>query len=90
LPPTVTTLHDASRPHWRLEHDVPWWLEVSFREDQCRMRDLRAAENVGRVRRMAVQLLNRQPGETVGLPIRRWRAGWDKAYLVQGLSTGLP
>jgi hypothetical protein len=30
---------------------------------------------------MALQLLKRQPGETVGVPIRRLRAGWDNAYL---------
>lgn len=89
LPPKVQTLHYAIRQHWRVENDFHWCLDVSFREDQCRIRDLRAAENVAMVRRMALQLLNRQPGETVGLPIRRLRAGWDNAYLVQVLSTGL-
>jgi predicted transposase YbfD/YdcC len=89
LPPKVTTLHHAIRQHWRVENDLHWCLDVSFREDQCRIRDLQAAENVALVRRMALQLLRRQPGERVGLPIRRLRAGWDNAYLVQVLSTGL-
>jgi predicted transposase YbfD/YdcC len=89
LPPKVQTLHYAIRQHWRVENDLHWCLDVSFREDQCRIRDLQAAENVAMVRRMALQLLKRQPGETVGLPIRRLRAGWDNAYLVQVLSTGL-
>ena len=89
LPPKVTTLHHAIRQHWRVENDLHWCLDVSFREDQCRIRDLRAAENVAMVRRMALQLRKRQPGETVGIPIRRLRAGWDNAYLVQVLSTGL-
>lgn len=89
LPPQVQTLHYAIRQHWRVENDLHWCLDVSFREDQCRIRELRAAENVAMVRRMALQLLKRQPGETVGLPIRRLRAGWDNAYLVQVLSTGL-
>jgi predicted transposase YbfD/YdcC len=89
LPPKVQTLHYAIRQHWRVENDLHWCLDVSFREDLCRIRDLRAAENVAMVRRMALQLLKRQPGETVGLPIRRLRAGWDNDYLVQVLSTGL-
>lgn len=89
LPPKVQTLHYAIRQHWRVENDLHWCLDVSFREDQCRIRDLQAAENVAMVRRMALQLLKRQPGETVGLPIRRLRAGWDNTYLVQVLSTGL-
>ena len=85
----MQTLHFAIRQHWRVENDLHWCRDVSFREDQCRIRDLRAAENVAMVRRMALQLLKRQPGETGGLPIRRLRAGWDNAYLVQVLSTGL-
>jgi len=89
LPPKVQTLHYAIRQHWRVENELHWGLDVSLREDQCRIRDLRAAENVAMVRRMALQLLKRQPGETVGVPIRRLRAGWDNAYLVQVLSTGL-
>jgi predicted transposase YbfD/YdcC len=89
LPPKVQTLHHAIRQHWRVENDLHWCLDVSFGEDHCRVRHLRAAENLALVRRMALQLLNRQPHETVGLPIRRLRAGWDNAYLVQVLSTGL-
>jgi predicted transposase YbfD/YdcC len=89
LPPKVQTLHYAIRQHWRVENDLHWSLDVSFGEDHCRIRDLRAAQNVALVRRMALQLLQRQPGETVGVPIRRLRAGWDNAYLVQVLSTGL-
>ena len=89
LPPKVQTLHHAIRQHWRVENDLHWCLDVSFGEDHCRIRHLRAAENVAMVRRMALQLLKRQPGESVGLPIRRLRAGWDNAYLVQVLSTGL-
>jgi predicted transposase YbfD/YdcC len=89
LPPKVRTLHHAIRQHWRVENDLHWCLDVSFKEDHCRIRHLRAAENVAMIRRMALQLLKRQPGETVGLPIRRLRAGWDNAYLVQVLATGL-
>ena len=89
LPPKVRTLHHAIRQHWRVENDLHWCLDVSFGEDSCRVRHRRAAENLALVRRMALQLLKRQPGETVGLPIRRLRAGWDNDYLVQVLSTGL-
>lgn len=72
-----------------MENDLHWCLDVSCQEDRCRVRHLRAASNLALVRRTALQLLKRQPGETVGLPIQRLRAGWDNAYLVQVLSTGL-
>jgi predicted transposase YbfD/YdcC len=85
LPPKVRTLHYAIRQHWRGENALHWSLDVSFRADQCRSRALQAAENVAMVRRMALHRLKRQPRETVGLPIRRLRAGWDNDYLVQVL-----
>jgi predicted transposase YbfD/YdcC len=68
LPPKVQTLHYAIRQHWRVENDLHWCLDVSFGEDRCRIRDLRAAENMAMVRRMALQLLKRQPGELSASP----------------------
>lgn len=89
LPPQGQTLHHAVRHHWRVENDLHWCRDVSFGEDRCRVRDHRAAENLAMVRRMALQLLKRAPTVAGGLPIRRLRAGWDTAYLVQVLATGL-
>jgi predicted transposase YbfD/YdcC len=89
LPPKVQVLHRAVRQHWRIENDFHWSLDVSFGDDRCRIRDHRAAENLGLVRRMALQLLKRDSTGSGGLPIRRLRAGWDTAYLVQVLATGL-
>jgi predicted transposase YbfD/YdcC len=89
LPPKVQVLHHAVRQHWRVENDLHWCLDVSFGEDRCRVRHHRAAENLAMVRRMALQLLKRESVGSGGLPIRRLRAGWDTAYLVQVLATGL-
>ena len=89
FPPKVQVLHYAVRQHWRVENDLHWCLDVSFSEDRCRVRNHRAAENLAMVRRMALQLLKREAAGPGGLPIRRLRAGWDTAYLVQVLATGL-
>jgi predicted transposase YbfD/YdcC len=89
LPPRVQVLHRAVRQQWRIETDCHWSLDVSFGDARCRIREHRAAENLGRVRRMALQLLKRDSTGSGGLPIRRLRAGWDTASLVQVLATGL-
>jgi predicted transposase YbfD/YdcC len=89
LPPKVQGLHQAVRQQWRVENDRQWCHEVSFGEDRCRVRHHRAAENLGLVRRMALQLLKRESAGSGGLPIRRLRAGWDTSYLVQVLAIGL-
>jgi predicted transposase YbfD/YdcC len=89
LPPKVQGLPRAVRQQWRIEKDFHWSRDVSFGDDRCRVRHHRAAENLARVRRMALQLLKRESPGPGGLPIRRLRAGWDTAYLVQVLATGL-
>jgi hypothetical protein len=77
------------RHHWRVENDLHGCLDVSFGEDRCRVRDHRAAETLAVVRRRALPRLKRAATVSGGLPIRRLRAGWDTAYLVQVLATGL-
>lgn len=89
LLPKVKALHSHVREHWRVENDLHWSLDVTFSEDKSRIRDRRAAENLGMVRRMALQLLKRESTAKVGVPIRRLRAGWDTDSLVQVLSAGL-
>jgi hypothetical protein len=89
LPPKGQGLPRAVRQHGRIEKDFHWSLEVSFGAERCRVRHHRTAENLAMVRRMALQLLKREATGPGGLPIRRLRAGWDTAYLVQVLATGL-
>jgi predicted transposase YbfD/YdcC len=51
------------RSHWGIENKVHWQLDMSFDEDQCRLRKDFAAENVSRLRRLALNLLRKMPGK---------------------------
>ena len=44
----------AIRTHWGIENAVHWVLDVTFREDDSRVRDRTAARNLAILRRMAV------------------------------------
>jgi predicted transposase YbfD/YdcC len=76
----------AVREHWGVENSLHWVLDVSFREDDCRIRKDYGAQNMAVLRHMALNLLRRESGHKRGIKARRKRAGWDRDYLFQVLA----
>jgi predicted transposase YbfD/YdcC len=75
----------AVRRHWHIENRQHWVLDVSFREDDCRIRKDNAAQNMAGLRRLALNLLGQETSVKVGVKTKRHRAGWDNDYLEQVL-----
>lgn len=75
----------AVRRHWGIENRVHWTLDVTFGEDQSRIRHGYAAENFVVLRHLALNLLRRQQTKRLSIKAKRLRAGWDNAYLLQVL-----
>ncbi len=73
------------RRHWPVENNLHWMLDVAFDEDASRMRVGNAAENLSRVRRLALMLLKREKTAKVGVKARRKKVGWDRDYLLKVL-----
>jgi len=73
------------RSHWGVENELHWTLDVSFREDECRVRQGNAAENFSTLRRIALNLLKRSSFKA-GIKGKRLRAGWDEDYLLKVLA----
>jgi len=69
------------RSHWGVENKLHWSLDVSFNEDDCRIRKGFGAENVSRLRRIALNLLKHEKTAKCGIKIKRHKAGWDEKYL---------
>jgi predicted transposase YbfD/YdcC len=70
------------RGHWAIENRLHWVLDLAFREDECRVREGHAAENLAVLRHVALNLLRRETTATVGVQTKRLMAGWDDAYLL--------
>ena len=70
------------RNHWKVENELHWCLDVSFNEDASRARIGNAAENLSRVRRIALMLLKQEKTSKGGVKTRRLKAGWDDRYLL--------
>lgn len=73
------------RGHWGIENGLHWSLDVSFREDDCRVRKDHGAENLSRLRRIALNLLKQDKTVKVGVKGKRLKAGWDEQYLLKVL-----
>ena len=76
----------AVRGHWGIENTLHWSLDVTFREDDSRLRQGQAAENFAVVRHMALSLLQRERSLKVGLDAKRFNAALDPDYLIKVLT----
>ena len=70
----------ATRKHWGIENGCHWVLDVAFREDDHRLREGHAPENLSLVRKMALAMLKKANANT-GIKNTRLRAGWDDTFL---------
>ncbi len=59
---------------------------MSFGEDACRIRKDNAAENFSRLRRIALNQLQREKTLKGGIKTKRLKAGWDHPYLLKVLT----
>jgi predicted transposase YbfD/YdcC len=71
------------REHWSIENKLHWSLDVTFREDDCRVREGTAAENLSRLRRMALNLLKAEKTCKRSIRAKRLKANRDRKYLLK-------
>ena len=72
----------AVHGHWSIENSLHWSLDVSFGEDQCRVRVGNAAENFAILRHLALNILKAETTQKVGIKAKQKSAGWDHSYLL--------
>ena len=75
----------AIRGHWSIENSLHWTLDVTFREDQCRVRKDHGPQNMNILRQIGHNLLKNEKTLKVGIQGKRLNAGWDEDYLLKVL-----
>jgi predicted transposase YbfD/YdcC len=73
------------RGHWSIENNLHWVLDMTFREDESRVRERCLADNLGWLRRLALTLLKHHPGKD-SIAMKRRLAGWSVDFLMQVLT----
>jgi predicted transposase YbfD/YdcC len=83
-------LAEAARQHWHIENKLHWSLDVALREGACKIHRGYAAENLARVRHIALNYLK---GETNfkggGIRRKQKKAALDENYLANHRSRGM-
>lgn len=79
------TMGRMIRSHWGIENKLHWTLDVSFGEDNCRIRKDFGAENFSRLRRIALNLLKQEKTAKYGIKAKQHKAGWDEQYMLKVL-----
>lgn len=75
----------AVRGHWSIENSLHWQLDVTFGEDQCRIRKGHADANFSLLRRQALSLLKNERTSKVGIKNKRLSAALNEDYLLKVL-----
>jgi predicted transposase YbfD/YdcC len=76
------------RGHWSIENSLHHVLDVSFDEDQSRVRKGHGPENLSRLRRLTANLLQLNKS-TKSIRKQRKICGWSEKYLFETLLRGL-
>jgi predicted transposase YbfD/YdcC len=85
LPADARRLLAAIRSHWRIENSLHWSLDVTFHEDDARLRVGDGAENFAVLRRLALNLLKHHPAH-MSLKRKRFKAALDDTFLLELLT----
>ena len=72
----------AARGHWGIENSCYWSLDMTFREDESRLRERNLRENFAWLNRFALSLLKQHPGRQ-SLIMKRRSCGWSDAFLME-------
>ena len=81
LKPKAKEIGEAVRKHWSIENSLHWSLDVTFNEDQSRIRKGHAPENVALLRRFVLSLLKAEISFKAGIRRKQRKALMDKNYL---------
>ncbi len=72
----------AARGHWGIENGCHWTPDLTFREDESRLREGDLRENFAWLNRFALSLLKQHPGRQ-SLVMKRRSCGWSDAFLME-------
>lgn len=81
----VKTFARAVRGHWGIENTCHWCLDVTYREDESRMRNDNIRNNFAWLRRFTLSLLKQHPGKD-SIAMKRRSCGWDDNFVIEVLT----
>lgn len=72
----------AIRHHWEIENTLHWTLDVTFGEDDCRIRSVHGPQNFALLRRIALNALHHESTLRRSTIQKSKRAAMDNHYML--------
>lgn len=85
-PENPGVLLKAIRAHWSIENQLHWSLDISFREDACRVRDENTALNLSWMRKMALSFLKAETSFKASIRRKQLKLWSSPDYLLKVIS----
>jgi predicted transposase YbfD/YdcC len=85
LPLGVKQFAHAVRSHWGIENTCHWSLDMTYREDESRIRDAHVRENFAWLNRFTLSLLKQHPSQE-SLAMKRNHCAWSERFLMEVLT----
>jgi len=86
---SVKLFAHAIRSHWGIENSCHWSLDMTYREDESRIRDPHMRENFAWLNRFTLSLLKQHPGKD-SIVMKRRGCGWNENFLLEVLMGATP
>ncbi len=83
LPVDANLFARAVRGHWSVENACHWTLDVTFREDDSRIRERVLGNNISWLYRFTLSILKQHPDRRHSLVMRRRLCGWSEKFLME-------
>ena len=82
---SVKRFAHAVRSHWGIENSCHWSLDITYREDESRIRDRHLRENFAWLRRLTLSLLKQHPSRK-SVAMKRNSCGWSEDFMLEVLT----
>ena len=82
---SVKRFAHAVRSHWGIENSCHWSLDLTYREDESRIRNKHMRENFAWLSRLTLSLLKQHPGRD-SVAMKRRSCGWSDDFLLEVLT----
>jgi predicted transposase YbfD/YdcC len=86
---TAAEANFATREHWRIENTLHWCLDMTFKEDACRIRTGNAAENLNLIRHFAFSILKAYKKDKLTVSKRRLHCDYKLDYRMKVLANAV-
>jgi predicted transposase YbfD/YdcC len=82
---SVKLFAHAVRSHWGIENGCHWSLDMTYREDESRIREPHLRENFAWLNRFTLSLLQQHPGDD-SIAMKRRACGWSDQFMTEVLT----